>query len=80
MDGSKNPFVIRINLSNILNDKDETDFTMLVDSKKMTIVYELTEWIRWIFHLPECVYLSHDNSIIHELEDIRILSVLKTFV
>ncbi|KAK6642627.1 hypothetical protein RUM43_004129 [Polyplax serrata] len=50
---------------------------MLIDDTKMTIVYELKEWIRWLFGIKDCFDLVHEKSAIHDLEDIKILTVLK---
>lgn len=71
------PFTVTVNLRRVLGDQGCSNFKMLIDDTKMTIVYELKEWIRWLFAIKDCFDLVHEKSAIHDLEDIKILTVLK---
>lgn len=74
----ENLFLITVNLAKMIKKEEKSNFIMLIDLKEITVVYEFMAWIKCVFSFKECFHIVHSNSLIHELEDIRILKILKT--
>ncbi|KAL0279311.1 UNVERIFIED_CONTAM: hypothetical protein PYX00_000900 [Menopon gallinae] len=72
-------FTVKVDLSDLRESYSRQQlYILLVDPSKIQRVHEFQSWVRFLFSIECNVHLVYDDAIIHDLEDIRILSVLKT--
>lgn len=72
-------FTTKVDLSDVLeNCLGPRLYILLVDPNKLQRIHEFKSWVRFLFSIERNINLLYDDAIIHDLEDIRILTILKT--